>query len=179
MEHEKEIWIDLPGYVGIYSVSTEGRLRSEARLVGEGGPNPHMRKQQIRKCSPSTTPYISVQLRKNGVPEFTYLHRLILTAFVGPCPESFDGCHNDGNSFNNRPSNLRWDSRANNHADKRLHGTDTIGEHHPMAKLDDAKVLHLRMRRSEGATFAVLAAEFNISVMTAYRAATRKSWSHI
>jgi len=49
------------------------------------------------------------------------VHRMVLTAFRGPCPEGMEGCHNNGNSQDNRLSNLRWDTRLSNCADKRIH----------------------------------------------------------
>jgi hypothetical protein len=35
-----------------------------------------------------------------------------------------DGCHNDGDPFNNAVTNLRWDTRSGNLRDKIAHGTD-------------------------------------------------------
>lgn len=55
------------------------------------------------------------------------VHRLVLLAFVGPCPEEMEACHNDGNPKNNMLENLRWDTRVNNHADKHKHGTSLEG----------------------------------------------------
>jgi hypothetical protein len=51
------------------------------------------------------------------------VHRLVLEAFVGPCPEGMVGCHNDGDPLNNRLDNLRWDTPSNNERDKWVHGT--------------------------------------------------------
>lgn len=50
------------------------------------------------------------------------VHRLVLEAFVGPCPSGCEGCHYDGNPANNIVSNLRWDTTKNNCLDKRRHG---------------------------------------------------------
>lgn len=51
------------------------------------------------------------------------VHRLVLEAFVGKCPEGMECCHNDGIRDNDDLDNLRWDTRSNNHKDKRKHGT--------------------------------------------------------
>ncbi len=54
-----------------------------------------------------------------------------------------EGCHNNGNPADNRLSNLRWDTPANNCADKRRHGT--ISE-----KVTDAQVVEIRRLYSTG-----------------------------
>jgi hypothetical protein len=42
------------------------------------------------------------------------VHRLVLEAFVGPCPDGMECCHEDGDSTNNRVDNLRWDTHEAN-----------------------------------------------------------------
>lgn len=48
-----------------------------------------------------------------------------------------------------------------------------------MRKLTDEKVMDMRKKRAAGASVTQLANEFNVSRMTAHRAATGRSWSHI
>lgn len=63
-------------------------------------------------------------LSRNGATKRQWVHRLVLSAFTGPCPPGMECCHNDGDPSNNRPENLRWDTRSSNARDKRVHGTD-------------------------------------------------------
>lgn len=61
------------------------------------------------------------------------VHRLILLAFVGPCPAGMEACHNDGNPGNNAVENLRWDTRSANvfdsyRSNKRRKRTKVSGE---------------------------------------------------
>src|SRR5262245_28162285 len=70
-----------------------------------------------------------------------YVHRLVLEAFVGPCPPGQTACHNDGDTANNALGNLRWDTRTENMADKKKHGTATAGMTNAGAKLSDAAVV--------------------------------------
>lgn len=42
------------------------------------------------------------------------VHRLVLEAFVGPCPEGFECDHSDRDRHNNALTNLRWCSPTDN-----------------------------------------------------------------
>ena len=53
-----------------------------------------------------------------------YVHRLVLEAFVGTCPDLHEGCHRDGDPRNNTVVNLYWGTRSANNYDKVRHGTD-------------------------------------------------------
>lgn len=90
--------------------------------------------------------YLCVSLRR--VP--TYVHRLILLAFVGPCPTGMHACHGDGSRINNALSNLRWDTPLNNHRDAVKHGRMHYGSQHPMAKLDEAAAAAIRAEYASG-----------------------------
>lgn len=177
---EPEEWCPIPDYVGLYEVSSAGRIRSLPRLVRRECGS-YRTKGGIRRPGRSNrSGYLSLVLTDALCVQRThYVHALVLLAFVGPRPTGFDACHADNNRGNNRLSNLRWDSRSGNHADKRTHGTGTVGEQHPMARLTNDLVVALRKRRNDGASISTLAAEFNVSRMTASRAAAGKSWSHI
>jgi len=69
--------------------------------------------------------------------------RLVLEAFVGPCPSGHECCHfPDRNPANCTLRNLRWDTRKQNADDKRKHGTTARGERN--GKLSEAKVEEVR-----------------------------------
>jgi hypothetical protein len=75
------------------------------------------------------------------------VHRLVLSVFSGVCPAGLDCRHIDGNATNNRASNLAWGTRAENEADKKLHGTGNEGAKHYAAKLCDFDALAARELR--------------------------------
>ncbi len=65
-----------------------------------------------------------LMLRADGFYRMRYVHQLVLEAFVGPCPSGLECRHLDGNPDNNQLENLRWGTRLENMADKKLHGTE-------------------------------------------------------
>jgi len=78
---------------------------------------------------------------KSGV----MVHQLVLSAFVGPCPDGMQCCHNNGNRADNRLTNLRWDTPKSNSADRHKHGTVPFGARSGRAKLTEKQVLRIRM----------------------------------
>ena len=124
--------------------------------------------------------YVGVQIvNSDGAMVKRYLHRLVMEFWTGSVPEGMQCCHNNGNRHDNRVENLRWDTAANNHADKVLHGTSGHGERNPMAKLTPAAVTEIRRRVAAGETQRSLCAEFGVSPMTISRAARGESWSNV
>lgn len=56
------------------------------------------------------------------------VHRLICSAFHGPCPKNMMSRYLDGNKTNNSPDNLCWGTAQDNSDDKWLHGTICVKE---------------------------------------------------
>lgn len=123
--------------------------------------------------------YKFVALRQGGKYQLARVHRLVLEAFVGPCPEGYEGCHNNGIPTDNRLANLRWGTRMENMSDKVAHGTDPKGERHPSAKLDDDKVRAIRAMREAGHTMQAIAARFGVSDTNVCSIVNRKHWRHV
>lgn len=55
----------------------------------------------------------------------TGVQRLVLEAFVGPCPRGMEARHLDSNPANCRLSNLEWNTRKVNQCDRKANGTVT------------------------------------------------------
>ncbi len=128
-----ETWRPISNFGGIfehlYQVSDRGRVRSLGRTVSYVNfkgktvryqkPGRIMRAPASGKCNG----YERLWLKAGGgVERSLSVHELVLTAFVGPRPEGLVGCHNDGDSRNNAPSNLRWDTHSANNYDRVAHG---------------------------------------------------------
>lgn len=118
-----ERWLPIPGWEGYYEVSDLGRVKSCARSV-PGRPGRMInRRERILTPMVSRDGYLCVALCRDNVRHHTRVHRAVLLAFVGPCPDGMEGCHGDGDSRNNALTNLRWDTRSANTYDKVAHGT--------------------------------------------------------
>ena len=105
------------------------------------------------------------------------VHRIVLAAFVGPCPDGMEGCHNDGNPANNRIENLRWDTHVSNMADKTTHGTIAVGERHGCSVLTAEDVREMRSLYATGNyKQRDLAKRFGVVQATVYYIVNRITW---
>lgn len=107
------------------------------------------------------------------------VHHIVLEAFVGPCPPGMEACHNDGNSLNCSASNLRWDTRRNNLADRRRHGTDPTGSRNPLAKLDEECVILIRDLHNFGKKRCEIANTFGVTVACINDVCYRRRWRQL
>ncbi len=107
------------------------------------------------------------------------LHRLILEAFRGPCPDGMECCHNDGNAGNNQIENLRWDTKTENASDRSLHGKTYCGERNSQAKLTDDKVWAIRLLYATGRLHRSLATQFGIAPSNVSFIVRRKHWTQV
>ena len=86
---EKEIWKDIPGYEGLYEVSTFGRVRSRDRLVELDWTNnmhvsmnyfSYIKKGRMMKLRHNLFGYVTVHLTKDGKQKGYMVHRLVMMA---------------------------------------------------------------------------------------------------
>lgn len=140
-----EEWRPVVGFEGLYEVSNLGRLRG-ARRKGTDG-------RISRPCG-----YVRIRLYRDGVGYAVKVHRLVLEAFVGPCPSEMEGCHNNGKPDDNRVTNLRWDTRGH-------------------AKLTIAAVIEARNLNKAGASYNSLAKRYGVSSSTMRSAIVGKTWA--
>ena len=122
-----EQWRAVPDWEGFYEVSDQGRVRSVDRIVPSRPGFTARRKGKVLRARVNTSGHLEVKLQRDGARRSVGVHRLVLTAFVGPCPEGMEACHADDDKSNNHLSNLRWDTRSANTYDKVRNGR------HPMA----------------------------------------------
>lgn len=174
---------DIPGYHG-YRAGSDGTIWSQWGRVslGYGGGSRTVLRDDwhcLTLNSYQQGGYRVVGLRVEGRMILRAIHTLVLLAFAGPCPEGMECCHNNGDCTDNRAENLRWDTRAENYADRRKHGNDPIGARNAHAKLTDDKVRAMRRRHDSGDSIASLAAEYGVHYGTAWVVVKRKGWAHV
>lgn len=117
-----------------------------------------------------------------GDKQFTRLvHRVVLESIVGPCPDGFEACHNDGNKENNRADNLRWDTRKANHVDLNKHGKRFAprGEKSGSVKLTEEQVVSVFAKRESGMLQKEIAAVMGVARQTIGLILSGKNWSHL
>lgn len=118
-----EIWKPIVGYEGLYEVSSWGRVRSLDRDVEYEGKMIRRRKGKILAQQSLKGGHLRVTLCREGKREHRLVHRLVLEAFEGPCPEGHEALHwNDDPTDNRWPENLRWGTRSENTFDKVRNG---------------------------------------------------------
>lgn len=123
--------------------------------------------------------YLSISVRAaTGQRKIALVHRLILEAFVGPCP---DGCETrhfpDRDRTNNAISNLAWGTQAENMHDRELQGTWAAqGEAHKRSKLTAANVIEARELFAAGETIMSLTRRYSVDQSTLRSAVLRKTW---
>ena len=166
-------WAPVVGFEGRYSVSTDGRVRSEARqcLTKSGG----SRDVTQRELRPTYGPrgYPSVTLFALGVRHYKRVHLLVLEAFIGSAPRGMEGAHNDGNPSNCCLENLRWDTHVGNISDKERHGTLLRGSSHPRAKLTADLV---RSIRSDTRLLKEIARDYGVTIGCVSEVRRNKVW---
>jgi hypothetical protein len=168
-----EKWKPIPGFRG-YDASNKGNIRSY-RTTGR---NSYIAStpQRILKPGQQTVGYETVCLRDSlGQPCSKLVHRLVLLAFVGPCPEGLQSCHNDGDRANNRLSNLRYDSGSGNQRDI----PRRIREERSRDRIPDSTVIAIRQDRAAGISVSAIAEKYQLAKGRIYDLCTRKTYRYL
>lgn len=99
-----EVWREVPGYETLYEVSDSCRIRN----CSTG---------KVLTPDVDATGRGRVYLYKDKVRKRHYPYRLMLEAFVGPCPAGKEACHRNDDPSDNRLENLYWGTRSENMVD--------------------------------------------------------------
>jgi len=168
--HQEEIWRPIAGYEGFYEVSNYGRVRGVDRITSHG----HRRKGKLRRLDLTKTGHQKVKLCRKGVEEVLLVHRVVLEAFVGPCPEGMVCCHGPNGVLDNSLGNLCWGTKSKNAGeDKRRDGTDNRGTKHAMVKLTENQVLDIL---ADQRTYQRIADSYGVSKPTITAIKTGRNW---
>lgn len=107
----------------------------------------------------------------------TGAHRAMCTLAHGDPPSNHEAAHSCGVRLCVNPAHLRWATRSENDADKHNHGTATIGERNPGAKLTEDAVREIRASRNESS--GALARRFGVSPRAIRFVLANETWGHV
>jgi len=170
-----EQWKDCVGWEGLYEVSNYGNVRSIQRKTKNFSGFCLRGGKQLKKIL-GTRGYEVVNLTCYKARKQVFVHKLVLEAFCGPAPVGFEACHNDGNRLNNSLNNLRWDTRKNNHQDKKKHGTWQVGEKANNVKFTNEVIFDIRKNKL---TPTQANKKYGMSISHAKRIINGYGWPHI
>jgi len=178
-----EFWKRIRDFPG-YEVSNLGQVRSWRSRNGRGmAKTPHL----LTPTPFQGRPYLRVALSHDtkGVSHHR-VHRLVLEAFIGTCPEGMEGCHKDGDAANNKLNNLRWGTKQSNIDDQLEHGTRRFGKRHPKAILTTEEVEAVRValedvmatgKRDRTGAVKSLAKKYGVTISCIYSIASERTRS--
>ena len=112
----EEIWRPIPGYEGLYEVSSYGRVRSLDRFIVDSLGHRRFYKGKVLSPIKDKYGYLSVKLQKGNKHN---IHRIVAQVFIENIDNLPQVNHKDENKSNNRVDNLEWCDQAYNN----LYGT--------------------------------------------------------
>lgn len=176
----EEVWKDIQGYEGKYTVSNYGNVKwANSSKIRKGSVNKH-------------NGYVYVFLRdKQYKSKNVRLHRLVAQTFI-PNPENKPEVnHKDCNKQNNCVNNLEWSTRQENidHSWKNGRCQSAIerimkvnetqfGERHHQSKLTEKEVLEIR-KIGTTKSLREIGLMYNVSLQLIWYILKRKNWKHI
>lgn len=164
-----------------YEVSSLGRVRHGARILSTG------------RCE---SWYATVTLYGPGLRASAMVHRLVMAAFVGPCPPGMQVNHKDGIKRNSTLDNLEYVTVSQNqqhavdlglvpsghrhhwHARPETHAR---GEQNGNVRLTAAQIVEIRRRLGAGqrGVGVAIAREFGIAKSTVSQIKKGRTWQHV
>jgi hypothetical protein len=136
-EDMKEVWKDVIGYEGYYSISNKGRVRRDKQSSGtQAGrilSNKHF----------DGSGYFFIILSKNQIHKTTRVHILVARHFIGKRPKGYEINHKDGIKNNNCINNLEYVTSSGNKLHALKFGLMKPSSH-PFTKLTKEKALAIR-----------------------------------
>ena len=117
----------VPGFEGTHEVNGLGMVWSKPRRIVRANGSPMALGGRFLKPTPDRKGYLYMNIKSEGKSRRWYVHQLVAAAFIGPRAGDLHVLHNNGRNQDNRPSNLRYDTNAENMRDRVRHGAHHYG----------------------------------------------------
>lgn len=170
-----ERWLPIPGYEGIYEVSDLGRVK---RLAGT---KLCAKDRILRTWIARGYPHLTLNTEKRR--HHFDIHRLVMLAFVGPCPEGHNVNHKDALKDNPRLTNLEYVTYSGNMQHAKAMGlmnpADFRGVKNPRAILTEEQVKKIILDLAAGANGAHLARALGVSRNIINKIGGGVTWTHL
>jgi len=170
VEEEWRVIEDFPDY----AVSNMGRVKRITKTT-----NTFVGK--ILKPRLGTARYFQVNLCKDGKARNMFIHRLVLMAFVGPCPINYGANHKNGIRTDNELNNLEWTTAKQNseHAIKTGLWHSNCGENNPNSFLKKREVWLIKKLLANKIKQKSIGKMFGVNPVTISDIKRGLTWKHI
>lgn len=166
-----EQWRDIPGYEGVYLISTRGRIRSLHSRRGGG---------HILAATVGRQGYPLAHLSVGGVAKVFYVHRLMAVAFLGATHGELTVNHKNSARADNRIENLEVVTIQENIAHSLATGSRvSAGGSNPNAKLSAEDVTKIRARIASGESMPAIARDYGVDAPCIFKIKHRRTWANI
>lgn len=179
-----EEWCPIPGYEGLYEVSSTGRVRSLDRVVSyvwRGRPKVMSKAGTVLAPEIDDDGYFRVRLFRNGNQQKFGIHQLVALAFIANPDGLPEVAHIDHNRRHNRPSNLKWASRPGNHTDSVIENRYSLAGPNLGRKrtFTADEIRSIRSRFASGDRQVDIAHDLGIRQEQVRKIVSRERWGHI
>lgn len=176
-----EAWRTIPGFEGYYEASDQGRIRSVDRNIVFEHPTHGTIRQRLRgkilRPGRMTAGYLFVVLSWRGKVTNHAVSRLVLEAFVGPCPDGHQAKSLNDDRADCRLTNLAWQTIPEIRTQAFASGATPVGERHYRAKLTSADIAEIRA--ATGIAQGELATRFGVSRSVIYAIRRGVTWKSV
>ncbi|MDH7638973.1 NUMOD4 domain-containing protein [Sphingomonas oryzagri] len=173
----EEKWKQLPGFEGLYSVSSLGAVKRHARVLRNGRGIVNSPERLIEPTL--SRGYLLVNLWRDNRPTRFLVHRLVMLAFAGASDFSVD--HLNGDKTDNSLKNLEYVSLSENTARQHSAGRAVFvrGESNGKAKLTAESALTAKQLLASGLSSRLVGMRLGVSKGAIQALREGRTWGHI